>query len=106
MISPTTIAEAECYFFALPLTPNKLRRSRWPAWLPAAPTFGQTVTLTAQVTPSTAAGSVSFMDQGVLIGTGTVSLSGVAQAATLTFAAVAAHTQRDLWRQLKCGLSS
>lgn len=39
---------------------------------PAAPLFGQTVTLTAQVVPIGAPGAVSFMDGGVLVGVGTV----------------------------------
>ena len=53
---------------------------------PAAPVFGQTVTLTATVSPASAPGSVSFMDKGVLVGTGTVN-AGIAQATTLTLPA-------------------
>jgi Bacterial Ig-like domain (group 3) len=54
---------------------------------PAAPQFGQTVTLTAQVVPIAAPGMVSFMDGGVLVGVGTVNASGIAQATTLTLSA-------------------
>jgi hypothetical protein len=54
---------------------------------PGEPIFGQTVTFTAQVIPSTASGSVSFLDQGTLVGTANVNSSGVAQSTTLTLSA-------------------
>ena len=50
---------------------------------PPSPEFGQTVTLTASVSPATALGFVSFLDQGVLVGSATLH-SGTAQATTLT----------------------
>ncbi len=53
---------------------------------PAAPQFGQLVTLTAAVVPSAATGSVSFMDGGVLVGVGTLA-SGSATLRTLTLPA-------------------
>jgi hypothetical protein len=54
---------------------------------PAAPAFGQTVTLTATVSPALAPGAVSFMDGGVLVGSGTLDTNGVARATTLTLPA-------------------
>src|SRR5580658_141118 len=54
---------------------------------PAAPQFGQTVTLTALVSPPSSPGFVSFLDNGVLVGTGEVNGSGIAQAKTLTLPA-------------------
>jgi len=50
---------------------------------PPSPEFGQTVTLTASVTPATALGFVSFLDEGVLVGSATLH-SGTAQSTTLT----------------------
>jgi len=63
--------------------------------LAAAPLFGQAVTLTAQVVPALAPGTVSFFygapaGQGVdveFVGAGGVSLSGIAQINTLTLPA-------------------
>ena len=52
---------------------------------PASPLFGQTVTLTAQVSPA-APGTVAFLDGGALVGVGTLNGSGVARATTLTLA--------------------
>lgn len=54
---------------------------------PVAPSFGQTITLTAMVSPPSAPGFVSFLDNGVLVGTGAVNGSGIAQAKTLTLTA-------------------
>src|SRR5271165_5133768 len=54
---------------------------------PATPTFGQTVTLTAQVLPAIAPGTVAFIDGGVLVGVGRLNSSGIAQATTLTLPA-------------------
>ncbi len=54
---------------------------------PAAPRFGQVVTLMAQVTPAAAPGTVSFLDEGVLVGVGKLNAAGVAQATTLTLPA-------------------
>src|SRR5579871_5338282 len=54
--------------------------------VPAAPSFGQRVTLTATVTPSITAGSVAFMDGGVLVGVGNVN-AGVAVTATISLSA-------------------
>jgi Bacterial Ig-like domain (group 3)/FG-GAP-like repeat/FG-GAP repeat len=54
---------------------------------PLAPEYGQTITMVATVTPSTASGSVSFVDRGVLVGSAKLNASGVAQATTLTLAA-------------------
>src|SRR5579863_5831991 len=51
---------------------------------PAAPRFGQTVTLTAQITPAAAPGTVAFMDGGALVGIGTLNSKGIAQSTTLT----------------------
>ena len=51
---------------------------------PGAPEFGKTVTLTAQVSPSTSPGFVSFLDRGVLVVSASVNGSVVAQATTLT----------------------
>ena len=51
---------------------------------PAAPLFGQAVTLTAQVIPATAPGTVAFMDGGVLVGVGTLNTGGIAQMTTIT----------------------
>ena len=51
---------------------------------PAAPLFGQAVTLTAQVTPAGAPGTVAFMDGGVLVGVGTLNTGGIAQMTTIT----------------------
>ena len=45
--------------------------------------FGQPVTLTATITPSSAAGTVSFMNGGVLVGVATVNGSGIAQTTTI-----------------------
>src|SRR5579871_5399596 len=50
---------------------------------PAAPVFGQKVTLTAMVAPAVTGGFVDFVDGGVLLGTGSV-IGGVASASTLT----------------------
>jgi hypothetical protein len=47
--------------------------------------FGQTVTFTATISPSTATGTVQFLDGGNLIGTGTVS-AGTASFATSSLA--------------------
>jgi hypothetical protein len=63
---------------------------------PATPIFGQTVTFTAQVAPSAAQGSVSFVDQGMLVGVGTLNASGVATASTITLAA-GNHSIRALY---------
>jgi hypothetical protein len=54
---------------------------------PTAPVFGQVVTITAQVTPALAPGSVSFMDGGVLVGVRALNASGVAQMTTVTLPA-------------------
>ncbi len=54
---------------------------------PASPqTFGTSVTFTGTVSPSTAVGSVQFLDGSVVVGTGTVS-GGVATATNSTLAA-------------------
>jgi hypothetical protein len=53
---------------------------------PASPQYGDPVTLTATV-PSGATGSVSFYDGSILLGTGTVILSGTATLTTTTLAA-------------------
>ncbi len=62
---------------------------------PVAPRFGQVVTLTAQVTPA-AAGTVSFMDGGVLVGVGMLNSNGVAQATTLSLPA-GVHSLRAVY---------
>jgi hypothetical protein len=49
---------------------------------PAAPVFGQAVTLTAQVTPALAPGLVSFTDGGVLVGAGSLNANGIAHVTT------------------------
>ena len=54
---------------------------------PAAPQFGQVVTLTATVTPSAATGSVSFMDGGALVGVGKLTTGGIAELKTLMLSA-------------------
>jgi hypothetical protein len=54
---------------------------------PAAPLFGQTVTLTATVSPASASGFVSFMDKGALVASAKLNASGIAQATTLTLPA-------------------
>src|SRR5262249_9633578 len=53
-------------------------------------TFGQSVTFTATVSPATASGTVTFLDGGTNIGTGTLS-SGVATFATGALS-VASHS--------------
>ncbi len=50
---------------------------------PDAPVFGEVVTLTAHVSPASA-GTVSFMDGGILVGVGTLNASGIAQTKTIT----------------------
>jgi len=55
--------------------------------LPATPRFGQTVTLTAAVSPTAASGFVSFMDGGALVASALLNGSGVAQATTVTLPA-------------------
>ena len=62
---------------------------------PASPLFGQTVTLTAQVSPA-APGTVAFFDGGALVGVGTLNDSGIAQATTITLAA-GSHSLRAVY---------
>ena len=82
MIRPTAIASGVLFFGALlsaaTVTTTTLTVT------PGGPEFGQTVTLKATVTPVTAGGFVSFTDGGVLVGSGAVNTSGIAQATTLT----------------------
>src|SRR5579871_1209033 len=54
--------------------------------VPAAPLFGQKVTLTATVSPAVSVGSVAFMDGGVLVGVRNVS-AGNAAMTTVTLPA-------------------
>ncbi len=54
---------------------------------PAAPLFGQAVTLVALVSPASSQGFVSFLDRGVLVGTGAVDGFGLAEVTTLTLSA-------------------
>ena len=58
--------------------------------LPNPSTFGQSVTLSATVSPSTATGTVTFKDGATTIGTGTL-ISGIATFSTGTLS-VAAHS--------------
>jgi hypothetical protein len=53
---------------------------------PPYPTFGQAVLLTAQVLPTPASGTVSFIDSGVLVGVGALDSEGIAKTTTLTLA--------------------
>jgi hypothetical protein len=50
-------------------------------------TYGAAVTLTATVSPATATGTVTFIDGGTAIGTGTLNASGVATLSISTLAA-------------------
>jgi hypothetical protein len=86
MIRPTTISSGVVLFSAL-LNASITTTTTLTSVMPAAPVFGQTVTLIATVSPTTAPGFVSFVDRGVLVGTGAVNGSGVAQSATLTLSA-------------------
>ena len=49
---------------------------------PTSPVFGQNVTLTAQVAPAAATGSVTFMDGVTVLGLGPLNGSGTAQMST------------------------
>ena len=62
---------------------------------PVSPVFGQTVTLTATVSPAFSAGSVAFMDGVQLVGTGNLN-AGVARATTVTLSA-GAHLLRAVY---------
>jgi hypothetical protein len=55
--------------------------------LPATSQFGQPVTLLATISPKVTSGSVSFRDQGMLVGSANVDANGTAQATTLTLPA-------------------
>jgi len=83
MIRPTAIASGVLFFSAL-LSAATVTTTTLTSVTPPAPEFGQTVTMVATVTPATAAGFVSFMDGGVMVGTGKLNTSGIAQATTLT----------------------
>lgn len=62
---------------------------------PNPSTFGQTVTLTATVSPSSATGTVSFFDGATLIST--VPLSGGTAALSISTFAVGAHSLRAVY---------
>jgi hypothetical protein len=83
MIRPSTIGTGILLFGVLmnAATPTTTTLT---SVTPATPKFGQTVTLTATVTPATT-GFVAFMDQGELVGSAKVNATtGVAQATTVT----------------------
>jgi hypothetical protein len=86
MIRLTAIATGILVFSAL-LSASITTTTTLTSVTPAAPVFGKTVTLTASVSPATAPGLVSFMDGGVLVGTGKLNASGIAQATTLALSA-------------------
>src|SRR3954463_12816237 len=54
---------------------------------PPSPQFGEEVTLIAIVSPPLSPGFVSFLDRGVLVGTGAVNGNGIAIASTVTLSA-------------------
>ena len=54
---------------------------------PPAARFGQVVTLAAQVAPASAPGTVSFLDGGVLVGSGSLNSSGIATMSTIALPA-------------------
>jgi hypothetical protein len=86
MIRPTIIASGFLSFSAL-LSASITTTTTLTSATPAAPVLGQTVTLIATVSPATAPGFVAFMDGGMLVGTGKVNASGIAQATTLALSA-------------------
>jgi hypothetical protein len=86
MVRPATLASSILLFSAL-LSAASTTTTTLSSTAPAAPAFGQTVTLIATVSPPTAPGFVAFLDRGVLVGTAKVNASGIAQAATITLAA-------------------
>src|SRR5207244_4428153 len=62
----------------------------------AASTFGQSITLSAQVSPTGAPGSVAFMDGAVMLGVGTLDSSGLAQLSTIGLTA-GSHSLRAVY---------
>jgi FG-GAP-like repeat/Bacterial Ig-like domain (group 3) len=83
MLRPTTIATGILLFSGL-LSASITTTTTLTSVTPAAPVFGQAVTMTATVSPATAPGFISFMDRGVLVGSAKLNASGIAQATTLT----------------------
>ncbi|MEO8153474.1 MAG: Ig-like domain repeat protein, partial [Rhizobacter sp.] len=83
----TTNSSSSAYI-TLPVNPNPTATTLTTSPNPAA--AGQTVTLTAGITPATATGSVTFQDGGTTLGT--ASLNGGVATFSTTFALAGSHS--------------
>jgi hypothetical protein len=84
-VSQKVILFAALVFMCGPLQAQISTTTELTSVVPAAPVFGQPVTLSATVVPASATGTVSFMDGVNLVGVAPLDFSGHAQLTTISF---------------------